>query len=141
MHLKKIQVPQTCFTYIFKPCRVQKLLPFTLCLATALYCQIMFCLLLKTTFGLYSLSFLKLFEIPVESFSLDQFTQMVLHNCLGPPSLLVEGLSPKRATPSSFYLLVELRLPLHVFFFSKHVLRTCWRDKMKTIRMSIQKKI
>ena len=46
-----------------------------------------------------------------------------MHNCFGPPSLLVEGLLSTGATPSSFYLLVELGLPLHLFS-SIHVLIT-----------------
>ena len=37
------------------------------------------------------------------------------HNCFGPPSLMVEGLLSKGPTPSSFNLLVEMGLPLHLF--------------------------
>ena len=37
------------------------------------------------------------------------------HNCFGPPFLFVEGLLSMGPTPSSFYLLVEMRLPLHLF--------------------------
>ena len=38
-----------------------------------------------------------------------------LHNCFRPPSLLVEGLVSTGPTPSSFYILVEMGLPLHLF--------------------------
>ena len=37
------------------------------------------------------------------------------HNCFGSPSLLVEGLLTTGPNPSSFYLLVEMRLPLHLY--------------------------
>ena len=36
------------------------------------------------------------------------------HKCFGSPFLLVEGLLSMGATPSSFYLLLELGLPLHL---------------------------
>ena len=39
----------------------------------------------------------------------------VCHNCFGPPFLFVEGLLSTGPTPSSFYLLVEMGLPLHLF--------------------------
>ena len=39
----------------------------------------------------------------------------VTHNCFGPPFLFVEGLLSTGPTPSSFYLLVEMGLPLHLF--------------------------
>ena len=42
----------------------------------------------------------------------ERFTQ---HNCFGPPSLLVEDLLSTGATQSSFYLLVEIGLPLNLF--------------------------
>ena len=45
------------------------------------------------------------------------------HNCLGPPSLLVEGLLSMGPTSFSFYLLVEMELPLHLFS-GIHVVRT-----------------
>ena len=38
-----------------------------------------------------------------------------LHNCLMPPSLLVEGLLSTGAIPSSVYLLVKMGLLLHLF--------------------------
>ena len=38
-----------------------------------------------------------------------------LHNCFGPPSLLLEGLLSTGPTPSSCYLLVEMGLQLHLF--------------------------
>ena len=47
---------------------------------------------------------------------------LVGHNGFGPPFLFVEGLLSTGPTPSTFYLLVEMRLPLH--FFSIHVVRT-----------------
>ena len=37
------------------------------------------------------------------------------HNCFGPPFLFVEGLLSTGPTPSSFYLLLEMGLPLHLF--------------------------
>ena len=37
------------------------------------------------------------------------------HKWIGPPSLLVEGLLSTGPTPSSFYLLVETGLPLHLY--------------------------
>ena len=42
-------------------------------------------------------------------------TFMHLHNCFIPPSLLVEGLLSMGPTLSSFCLLVEMGLPLHLF--------------------------
>ena len=44
------------------------------------------------------------------------------HYCFGPPFLFVEGLLSTGPTPSNFYLLVDMDLPLH--FLSKHVVRT-----------------
>ena len=40
---------------------------------------------------------------------------VIAHNCFGPPFLFVEGLLSTWPTPSSFYLLVEMGLPLHLF--------------------------
>ena len=37
------------------------------------------------------------------------------HNCFGPPFLFAEGLLSTGPTPSSFYFLVEMGLPLHLF--------------------------
>ena len=37
------------------------------------------------------------------------------HKYIGPPSLLVEGLLSTEPTPSSFYLLVEMKLPLDLY--------------------------
>ena len=39
----------------------------------------------------------------------------VHNNCFGPPSLLVEGVLSTGPAPFSFYLLVEMGLPLHFF--------------------------
>ena len=40
---------------------------------------------------------------------------LLSHNCFGPLFLFVEGLLSTGSTPSSFYLLVEMGLPLHLF--------------------------
>ena len=40
---------------------------------------------------------------------------LLAHNCFNPLPLLVEGLLSTGSTPSSFYLLVEMGLPLHLF--------------------------
>ena len=40
---------------------------------------------------------------------------LLRHNCFGPLFLLVEGLLSTGPTPSSFYLLVEMGLPLDLF--------------------------
>ena len=40
---------------------------------------------------------------------------LLSHNCFGPLFLFVEGLLSMGSTPSSFYLLVEMGLPLHLF--------------------------
>ena len=40
---------------------------------------------------------------------------VVNHNCVGPPFLFVEGLLSTGPTPSSFYLLVGMGLPLHLY--------------------------
>ena len=37
------------------------------------------------------------------------------HNCFGPPLVFLEGLLSTGPTLSSFYLLVEMGLPLHLF--------------------------
>ena len=42
--------------------------------------------------------------------ALKEMCKAVVHNCFGPPALLVEGLLSMEATPSSFYLLVRLGL-------------------------------
>ena len=43
-------------------------------------------------------------------------TVYIHHNWFGPQLLLVEGLLSTGPTPSSFYLLVEMGLPLYLFF-------------------------
>ena len=40
---------------------------------------------------------------------------IIVHNCFGLPFLFVEGLLSTGPIPSSFYILVEMGLPLHLF--------------------------
>ena len=58
--------------------------------------------------------------IPEISCFLDKCTLVKIslqlyHNCFGPPLLFVDCLLSTGPTPSSFYHLVEMGLPIHIF--------------------------
>ena len=66
-------------------------------------------------FAIYSLDVLETMQcIAMVHLELTKVTRQC-HNCFGPPFLFVEGLLSTGPTPSSFYLLVEMGLPLYLF--------------------------
>ena len=57
------------------------------------------------------------FEKDIDSVP-DAFFWVLRHNCFRTQSLWVEGLLSTGYTPSTFYLLVEIGLPLHFFQYT-----------------------